>query len=306
MLIKDCYPLYHEALMKQEFNTQYSKIKQAYKDGKLYSYINFIIRNPKINTFANEITEDKVLAVFRRIVYVFDWLREKQVYKFDNDLWNLIQSVDSLIIDKSVFEHFPFKTIWIDHEFKGAEDITYKGAFVTIENNCFYSLFVNDDTHMVTEFGLNEYNKKTIEDIINDSEIHHPEYQNSFRELMNAVVYICSEKPDVESVKVEVEENNNKKKANIKKKTKVQINTTGKSVGRVIREYNTNLAHENKEHSSGKKGTAKAPHVRKAHYHSFWKKENGEKILIVKFLAPMIIHGNDEIKYTVRQQSERK
>lgn len=318
MNIKEIYPLYIEQQLKAEFGESYQKVRQAYKDNRIEEFLQEFLLNPATNYYASTTTPKQIEATVQRFTSLFEWQKEKQIYKFDDELWSLLIQVDKLEIHCSVFQALPFQVFWIDrifeHELNGCMVICnedyIKLCFFAERNISYICLPFRDDVE-----------GKTIEELIEShvnatiSSEMMKWYTKNIRAALNAVIYLCTDKPDISTYQTELpvfsspkaNKSNNKKKKAEKKKNVTSISNVGLTIGRYIRETKRTVSSTTHTGNGSGSGTPKAPHMRKAHYHSFWTKDGDKKKLIVKFLSPILVNGGkaDDIKPTIRVRRRR-
>lgn len=298
----EIYPLKINEQLKQQFGEHYRRIKKAFQEGNIEEFVEDLFKNPLTNSNYNTVTDEQISSSTQRFIGIFEWLKTKQIYKFDADLWELIQNVEKLEIRSSVFQTLPFQSFWIDHEFEN----NLNGCMVIYGEyngeNYLKLIFIADDnmSYLCLPF-RSEIEGKTIEDLIaehsnSDVPIW---YKNNLRAVLNAIIYLCTEMPDISTRSVDMPnqaqpKSKNKDKKRNSKKNKLNISNVGTKIGRIIRDTRNVSANRNSASvGTGGVGTQKSPHMRRAHYHSYWIGKGEERKLIVKFLSPMLIHGHD-------------
>ena len=309
MDVNDIYPIQLENKLRKQAGDLFDEIKAvSYDSEKLYARIKLFLTSPAYNLFYNIVTEEQISNTVMNYQNIFAWNKTKQVYRFDDDLWNTIQSVEKAEVHCAVFDLLPFPTFWIDREFENG----FAGCmFNRLDGEVWFSFLRDDDIISYLKIPYTDNTDgATIEDLLEGYDIPEWFFKN-LHSALNAVIYLCTTEPDISTTKVElptIAKRTTKKPAKqAGKKNTVKIGNVGANVGRIIREY------EERERrvsagsvGTGKKGTKKSPHIRKAHYHSYWIKENGEKQLIVKFLSPIFVHGESKnIKPTIRKRKKK-
>lgn len=314
---KEIYPLYIYKILEEQFGDWLPQIKQAYNEDRIEGFVDELFKNPINNSHANTVTDYQISCSTQRFIAVFEWLKNKQIYKFDSDLWELIQNVEKLEIRSSVFKSLPFNTFWIAHDFENG----FSGCMVIYgecnDGNYLKLIFINDTNSSYMRLPLrSDTEGKTLEEIIEMAEQTDNVtewYKRNMRAVLNAIVYLCTDKPDISTYHAELppvapvqrtKKNNKKKKT--EKKNITSISNVGLTLGRYIRETRKTTTTHNTAISSGV-GSTKSPHMRKAHYHSFWVKDGDKKKLIVKFLSPIFVNGgiaNAELRPTIRQKGK--
>lgn len=287
-------------------NDNFSKLTSAYKNGftSLLDTTWDIYSNPKLNGSAHLITREQVESTARLLFSVLEWYKQKQVYRFDEDLWNTISEVDDVNINSIIFNSLPFNCFYIEHPIH-----SFSGAiFIKIENRiqiCFVGDKNNYSSYL--DFVLNEettintmFNQNTTDEITNN-----PWFTQAIKSILSAALYLCSEKPDISTYKQDIPETTkNRTKRQSKSKTSnnsIKINTTGLKIGKVIREFNLQKKKYTTIQNHNGKHTPKTPHIRKAHWHSFWTGNKENRKLIIKFIPATFVGGNSESNITVRE-----
>ena len=69
-------------------------------------------------------------------------------------------------------------------------------------------------------------------------------------------------------------------------------------MGSAIRHYRQVRLQESEK--SGRPGEMMAPHIRRAHYHHFWKGPLDDRELTVKWLPPIPVNVNGDLPVTIR------
>ena len=305
MDINDIYPIQLEKKLRKQMGDLFDEIKAvSYDPEKLRARIKLFLTSPAYNLYYYTVTEEQINNTVMDYQNVFAWNKTKQVYKFDEDLWSTIQSVEKVEIHYAVFALLPFPTFWIDH--------TFENGFVGCMVNClsreiWFTFFKDDIVSYLTINYPDGDEGKTVEDLLKEQDL--PEwFFNNLRAAINAVIYLCTTEPDISTTTIDLPRAVAQRKSTKQgKKNVVKVGNVGANAGRIIREY------EERERrtsagtgGTGGKGVAKSPHLRRAHYHSFWTGKKGEKQLIVKFLSPIFVHGETEtIKPTVRKRGKK-
>lgn len=303
----EIYPLKINEQLKNQFGAEhYKNAKASFNEGKLEEFTEDLFKNPLTNSVYDTVTDEQIQSSTQRFSAIFEWLRYRQVYVFDEDLWKLLQGIEKLEIQAAVLASLPFNVFWIDHDFENG----LKGCMVSYGNEITehikLTFFAEDNISYICLPLTADIEGKTIEDVINERADNVPDwYISNLRTALNVIIYLCTEKPDVVVKKKDMPSQSHSKttRKTIKKK-QMGIGKVGTNLGRIIRESNIRYVSDGKQPSEHT-GKTKSPHLRKAHYHSFWIGKEGEKKLIVKFLSPMFIHGQDtksEVITTVRKK----
>ena len=157
------------------------------------------------------------------------------------------------------------------------------------------------------EFPLNEYLKFSTEDNTfvpkEDLDSIEDTYSRFLQAAIILITYLCTDKVDVVRRKEEYTPRNSKNK----KPKKADLKLVGAKTARVIKERKIRYIYEDsKEVTGDRKGSPKAAHIRKAHYHSFWtgkRSEPEKRELIVKLISPIFVNGESNERVTIRKIS---
>ena len=266
--------------------------------------------------------EDLIHPTVYNLTFMYNWNIYKQVYRFDNDILNLLfnsTDIDKIPID-IINNNLPYPAFFIDNKITSKySDITFRGCFVTLLNICgrtdlglfFIEDNIGSDYHycfVPLYFGnitIREAMKKRDELYNVNSEDEEAELTIDLaNHILKAIVYICSVNKEVETIKVTVDSTANKTKSNNKKKKKPTIinqNLVGYKMGNTIRQNKKSYIYVDEEGNTVSKkkgtGTKKSPHMRMAHYHHFWTgplNNPDSRKLILKFIPPLYINSNKE------------
>ena len=104
------------------------------------------------------------------------------------------------------------------------------------------------------------------------------------------VLYLQAQNADMQDATVPKKKKKSNKKSTAQSRTKSpKIVYVGYKVGKILRSYN-----EDAKSTSTGTGTPKRPHSRRGHWHHFWtgaKDKPEERKLVLKWVAPTMIHG---------------
>jgi hypothetical protein len=263
--------------------------------------------------------DEMIRGATYNITFMYNWNLFKQVYKFDNDTFELLKNstdIDKIPVD-ILKNNLPYPAFFIDNIFKSKySDIDYRGCFVSllevesrwelgcffIENNkysnyhyCFVPLYFDNVT-------LEESMSKR--DALFDVNSDNDETKLALdltKQVLKEIIYICSINKEVETVKVQVANNDKKNKKSKKKPITVSQNYVGYKMGNTIRQNKKSYVYVDEDGNritkSKSNNTKKSPHLRMAHYHHFWTgpmNEPEKRKLILKFIPPLYINSNKE------------
>ena len=244
---------------------------------------------------------------------VLAWRPTKGVYRFDDDLLKSLWGVE---LDKNipvdVLFNLPEWCCYVDLEgFKPAMDMNLYGFFVYFEHDAntggreIRLTFARDHDgepgimtlpfHIDNERTIGTMLQSTVDfaaphvpyelKVLKDKQVPHKEAVEMFSRYFSLVLYLCSADRDV----IQTSRNRKAKKSKNPKKQKRQLPIeyrVGSAIGGAIRRARSN------NQGTGN-GTSKAPHIRRAHYHTYWTGKGREKP-VLKFIPPVPVNIGDE------------
>lgn len=249
------------------------------------------------------------------------WRKFKQEYQFDPDLEEMILEQESLMDSKlpmKVLESVPFQSVFVKTSrfaVNGLND--FAGFFATVhksqdKNRLFFApVYVSGNVCGILgleleDRPLGETIKKTFDNYqttlkdngVEDDKVTDEDYYGQMCDMMNQMLqlllYICSANMEKEA-DPEHEKMYRPAKGKIRDQYKeVKIWNVGKDTGAIIR----NMKHSTgSRHSVAHTGshTPKRTHIRKGHYHHYWRgPRTGERQIVLNWVAPTIINGASE------------
>lgn len=241
------------------------------------------------------------------------WSKNKTVYSFDKDLSQLLATQvvdfkDTSILPAEVLTHPPHPCTFIETDFFHGccgfwywieYDLYRKALEIRIQ-------FVSLDFRKTFPHVLHLLPGKSLQECLDDTAAERARYQpsrliekpkddTSRHRLLVAlqfILYLMSENADIQDIpsKKAVKNRKRKKAHRISDKAnKVNEKLVGVRIGNAIRKARAS------SHSSpqGSTGFTKRPHSRRGHWHHYWVgPRDGERSLILKWVAPTIIHEN--------------
>lgn len=283
--------------------------------------------NPINNKDASSCIMESVKCTANHMGILFAWERYKQVYKFDDDLFEaLTEDTEEIIIAKSIIiDRSPFHSYYISHPIRDNE-LGYDGVFVNIDklNSEIRLVFTDDErsacsyiTIPFTEMDETVSIKRMIEDADEDvTDDMRSKFVSVVEKAFSLIIYLCTDKPDVSSYKSEMPlpdskmKHTSRKKQTAKKKNYVTVSNVGNKIGRVIREDKRKSLSDNHGTASAGRATKKKPHMRKGHLHSYWIGKHGsaDRKLVLKYIPPVFVHSEacSELEVTTRIRGNGK
>ena len=122
--------------------------------------------------------------------------------------------------------------------------------------------------------------------------------------MLNLLMYLCSEEPDMERQNQPAGYNYKKEKGSTPKEPRIW--DVGARISHVIRKYREEEAKEARESGNGGSGVAKRPHIRSAHWHTYWigprKEVFPNRRTIAKWLPliPVGVNWQDELPVNIK------
>lgn len=270
---------------------------------------------------AGEIGKD-MAAYGYKISALYAWRKYKEIYSFDDDLAEiLIDQADSgMDIPMPILYQLPYPCIFIQYKSAG-----FFAHFEHDVNNQQFELrmwYINEAEkesvplilHIEDDCTIDEAMQKTVEEAKRHTK--HPDVDffieqggvpmaQKAAELLQFVLYICAdnsekeENPEQKKVTRRTDESEKKPKDVFREIRKWDV---GYRIGSQIRRMKAN-GHDQSENADQseaavrayQKGSKKAPHARRGHWHHYWigKRETDERKLILKWVAPIFINGDE-------------
>lgn len=262
-----------------------------------------------------------------KISALYAWRKYKEIYSFDDDFAQILmeQGEDDMDIPIDILLQLPYPCIYIQF---GKE-----GMFCFFEhdvntNHMEFRMWRIDDTsdakiengepiilHIDGKSTCKESVQKLIDDgrryvkdsSLSETAIAYRNYMDENPEIMGKlyarylqlVLYICADNSEREENAKQ--KTVTKRSSDYSKKPKdvfreIRKWDVGFRIGSMIRKAKqTEHSNEQRSESTTRSGGTKAPHTRRGHWHHFWiGKMDGERKLILKWVAPMFINGNED------------
>lgn len=239
---------------------------------------------------------------------LLSWRKTKQIFTFDPKLVQVLRKQEiegDLPVD--VIKTLPYQSFFIQTDSFDNID----GVFVYFDDNGYADgdlelrFMILNDTETAS-LPLHLIKGKTLRECIDvtageklgylsGSEESLQNVYDSMNTLLQMVLYLCSDNKDV----VEKKRLDFTPKSNVKKKKKNAKKTAAKkptewNVGTVISRTFNKSTYAPQESTLGTGiGSSKRPHVRKAHWHHYWKGSRSnpeERKLILHWVAPTFIN----------------
>lgn len=261
------------------------------------------------------------------IITIDKWAKNKQVYKINSDFLNELLKTEKLRIEKDALSYLPFQTFYIDisDNVELCKRLNFVGAFISVEevkknycdnfgNNevldvpCYpvHICRMNEDYYYATVATIENMGKDlflsidsdtfAIDAFDEDGNFKRTEIETDSRAFMTVIIqlliYLSSVQPDIQESEA-TKSTYRKPFGEPKNKfSEVRQWDVGYRFGSAFRKWKSSQSAGTVTHGTG---TAKRPHSRRAHWHSFWcKTDAGERVLRQKWLAEMFINANPD------------
>lgn len=257
------------------------------------------------------------------------WRQNKIIYAFDRDLTDALAEQaedvkDTDILPADLLMHLPYPCIyikapgllehvdgfwaWVDYDTNRlGPELRIQWVFETMDAS------VPQVLHIIPGATIGacilDTMQTTLEHTREPVDLSRP--ADSSRIILSAIqllLYILADNADVEDEPPQ-RRTENRKPAGINTKKSIQDKAgeiTAKNVGvRVGAAFRRSRSHRSTNSSTGT-GSAKRPHMRRGHWHHYWRGPmTGERELVLHWTAPMMIHGeigadDDVIVYPVK------
>ena len=250
------------------------------------------------------------------------WCKYKQIYKFNPELFGLLteETENKLIIADVFLKKLPFDCFFVENTIQSNDGIDYLGFYVLkrydgekgTNINIHLVRYINnvpmfDYVSLVLEEGkmmnLPDMIAENMKKYGGDKDVIKRNVEPAVQKAFNLVTYLCSDKVDVYRMKKHVPNKNPKQKPK-----SVNANVVGDKIARVIKENRVRYVYDKSESDISGKGSPKAPHIRRAHFHSFWTGKRSDpksRQLVVKLISPIFVHGETP-RTTIREVSSSK
>lgn len=269
---------------------------------------------------AGEIGKDMAADGYK-ISALYAWRKYKEIYSFDEELADLLedQADTEMDIPIDILYQLPYPCIYIQYKkcgfFAYFEHDVQNGQFefrmwyMEPENDVSFPLILHIEEQCTIDESINktyaEAKKRTTPDMDFFLDQGGDMIKKRAAKLLQFVLYICAsnsekeEDPEQKKVTRRTDESEKKPKDVFREIRKWDV---GYRIGSQIRRMKANDhdQSENADQSEAtvrayQKGSKKAPHARRGHWHHYWigKRETDERKLILKWVAPIFINGDE-------------
>lgn len=276
----------------------------------------------------------ETLQDFNFLSLVMLWSKNKQVFKLDKDFTEELLNTEDIKLPVDVFDYLPFEYFYVDlsnckelrektlcegffctvQKFNYGSETFYYLSMVRVDNEFFYV-----DTVMIDNNGesikTTKYEDSVMVNLVasEEGDLVYRGDKEFNQKLFNTLViqlllYLSSVEPDMEK-SVETRYTYRKPTNGVIKNkfSEVFMWDVGVHFGNSVRDWKK----KNKNHSNSSTGTGspKRPHMRRAHWHSYYyNTPNGNREKRLVWLKPIFVNkdlvkNDDEISTTIHETS---
>ena len=257
------------------------------------------------------------LEKIAELTAAFIWMRYRVIYRFDNEFSKVLmeQPFDGDIPDEAL-NTMPFTCVYAEKDIILGEELS-TGFFAWVDWDAreamrklqFLFLLKSGDTHLHTlpivgslDDSLKALNDSCVSlsqtkiareldaEITAAAKMHLSPDITTVAGCLNHLLYLCSEEPDIPDI-AQFKQRRTYDHNGIPKRTaSLEVGTRIGSIFRKAKQDNyTNVS----EMNSGQR-VQSVPHIRRAHWHHYWTgPKNGERILVLKWLSPILVNAED-------------
>ena len=246
------------------------------------------------------------------------WSRNKMIYQFDSTLSDTLaaQPLDGEI-PTDILEYLPYPCVYIQRKITiSEEDLTGFFAWLDIvgddNQKTLRLLFTQADGYAysvwlpilggtIHESILNVVNrdKEGSAEIYTDDDVRQLPLTQAITECVNLILYLCSEKPDMPD---DTELKTRRSRDSYGNPKRAATWEVGTRIGAALRKaINAEDESEEKPTTNGQSHSTPRPHLRRAHWHSYWTGKRGgpDRKLVLRWLPPIAVNIDGEELPTV-------
>lgn len=252
---------------------------------------------------------------------IADWLVNKQVFEFSDELLQALIDTDASDLSSQMLEHLPFNTFCIDLSENSLKSLNKKVGLLLISIIPFgdvtkiYTVQVDKNGNVLNMVGMNVSDeppegfeeKSVIKGCSIEKNI--PDTKNIMLEvIISILMYLSSDKPDIREN--EISKKRYRKPSSSKhiknKPREIQKWDVGYRYAASIKKYrqqNNSSLSVNENSNSG----SKKPHIRKAHWHHYWTGARGSanRKLVLRWIDSCLVNVQFESDLPVVSHKEK-
>ena len=260
-----------------------------------------------------------MFSIYQFAAQIERFRRSKQVYVFDKEFLSELVDTDATIpIHGSMLATLPHHVMYLDYsanrelcDMIGADGTLVTVLDVTVGTDQMWIILcvnyyqgMSKFVHSITMPG--DRDSITMQDLINsmciarkssddDSELSsdHTKEAKMFSTILQALLYLCSYEPDIKETQVSKQRYKDVKKQQKSKDKRVKAcmpereYVVGEYFGSAFRKFKAEQSARPSNTAYIGTGTAKRPHMRRAHWHNYWYGKRGSEDRI---LRPRWVH----------------
>lgn len=257
-----------------------------------------------------------------KVSALYAWRRYKEIYSFDPDLSVMLeaQADTEMDIPIEILFQLPYPCVFIqhrdnagffvhfEHDVKNSQ-VELRMWLISEAGDISFPLILHIEKQCTISEAIDKGVEEAMKRTTPDQDFMIQEMLQGIKqhaaELIQYVLYICAdnsqreENPEQKKVTRRTDESEKKPKDAFREIRKWDV---GYRIGSQIRRMKANSPDqsENADQSeatvrANQKGSKKAPHARRGHWHHYWigKRETDERKLILKWVAPIFINGDE-------------
>lgn len=281
-ILKDLKTIFNQGLTYEQFDEIHrdscKTLPDKYKTS-IYRNITNIKRTLSLN-------DNKATAGLIQMYHFYYWSKSKEIYDFDPDFAEELMQTELNQIPYELFKRLPYDTFAINI---GNDYMIVHKCFDRnhIESDYLFISKMDSDEKYMHVFGYpisEQYD--TVEKL--KSICADPKQATDAVKYMNLILYLASEKADIEP---------NPEQKTITKRSSSKIRNVYREIrkwdvgvrfGSMFRKTNHTSIRQASNNALSHIGSAKRPHIRRAHWHSYWtgpKDRPDRQKLIVKWVS---------------------
>lgn len=250
---------------------------------------------------------------FLRGYVLYEWRKNKQVYGFSEDFYNMLCTMEDFQLDSSIFEYLPYSCFYIELEFSNK----YDGIFVKYDKELrclFFLLLLKYEGTSIfrIEFTENLSIKQIADKIVNEeskkmkkiSEKTKMSIVNLHSKIeiveilsfaIQATMYLCSKNCNIKENEVQKKIYKAPKSSIKDKYSEVRKWDVGYRLSADEKKSIHSFKEEDSSIILGSKRNRPRQHWRRAHWHTYWTGK-GRTVKELRFIPPTLVNDiNDTI-----------
>lgn len=269
--------------------------------------------------------DDVLMRLFNNVSIVYTislWNREKQIFRFEPELLDLLPPCDETIVPVDVLKNRPCDNFFIEplNVFVSFQKPDRLQAIQVVDEKGIFSrecAILKEGATVKEMVDIGKYQAKR--DIRRSSKrsVHYSPDGRILETVLPAILYLCADNADIQestpkakrSEPMKQEADREQIEKQLREKVTKKKHPTEWDVGSVVvKTFNkTKQIQNSEEKRSGSSGWKQRPHMRRGHWHHFWtgKRSDPEnRKLILKWVAPFFV-GVGETRVVINEVKNR-